>query len=77
MSAAQSDAYRIDGAGRIIWSGVEHGHNGPDWVDVEQTYRPNATTLAEVQRRQRSAERSANVAVHGLFGPRRTTLDYL
>ena len=52
MSAAFGpDGVRIDGAGHLIWEGVETTIDGPDWVAVVLTYGPDRRAFETVRRR--------------------------
>ena len=42
---------RIDGAGHLVWEGVETTIDGPDWVAVVLTYGPDRRALETVRRR--------------------------
>lgn len=44
------DGVRVDGAGHLIWEGVETTIDGPDWVAVTLTYGPNRRALDTVRR---------------------------
>ena len=45
------DGVRIDGAGHLIWEGVETTIDGPDWVAVVLTYGPDRRAFETVRRR--------------------------
>ena len=52
MSAAFGpDGVRVDGAGHLVWEGVETTIDGPDWVAVVLTYGPDRRALETVRRR--------------------------
>jgi len=52
MSAAFGpDGVRINGAGHLVWEGVETTIDGPDWVAVVLTYGPDRRALETVRRR--------------------------
>lgn len=45
------DGVRIDGAGHLVWEGVETTIDGPGWVAVVLTYGPDRRALETVRRR--------------------------
>ena len=52
MSAAFGpDGVRINGAGHLVWEGVETTIDGPDWVAVVLTYGPDRRAFETVRRR--------------------------
>lgn len=61
------DGVRIDGAGHLIWEGVETTIDGPDWVAVVLTYGPDRRAFETVRRRLAAEAGPACPGRCGLF----------